>query len=33
LCDMQTVGGFDEASGRDDLYESPGELDVHAFIA
>lgn len=20
LCDMQTVGGFDEASGRDDLY-------------
>ena len=30
LCDMQTVGGFDEASGGDDLYKSPGELDVHA---
>jgi hypothetical protein len=29
LCDMQTIGGFDEASGRDDLDESPGELDVH----
>ena len=29
LCDMQTIGGFDEASRRDDLYESPGELDVH----
>jgi hypothetical protein len=33
LCDMQTVGGFDEASGRDDLYKSPGKLDVHVFIA
>ena len=33
LCDMQTIGCFDEASGRDDLYKSPGELDVHAFIA
>ena len=33
LCDMQTVGGFDEASGGDDLYKGPGELDVHVFIA
>jgi hypothetical protein len=30
---MQTVGGFDEAPGGDDLYESSGELDVHVFIA
>ena len=29
LRDMQTIGGFDEASGRDDLYERPGEFDVH----
>lgn len=33
LCDVQAVGGFDEAPGGDDLYESPGELDVHGFIA
>ena len=33
LCDMQTVGGFDEASGRDDFYKSPGKLHVHVFIA
>jgi hypothetical protein len=33
LRDMQTVGGFDEASGSDDLQKSPGELDVHVFIA
>ena len=33
LCDMQTVGGFDEAPGGNDLYKSPGELDVHVFIA
>ena len=33
LCDIQTVGGFDEASGRDDLYKSPGKLDVHVVIA
>lgn len=29
LCDMQTIGGFDEASGRDNLYERPSEFDVH----
>ena len=29
LSDMQTIGGFDEAAGRDDLYEGPGEFDVH----
>lgn len=33
LCNVQTVGGFDEAPGGDDLYKSPGELDVHGFIA
>ena len=33
LCDMQPVGGFDEAPGGDDFYKSPGELDVHVFIA
>ena len=29
LSDMQSIGRFDEASGRDDLYEGPGKLDVH----
>src|ERR1043166_3758425 len=29
LSDMQTISRFDEASCRDDLYESSGELDVH----
>jgi cytochrome c len=33
LCDMQTVGGFDEAPGGDDFYKSSGEFDVHVFIA
>ena len=27
------IGGFDEAPGGDDLYKSPGELDVHVVIA
>ena len=33
LRDMQTVGGFDEASGSYDLQKGSGELDVHVFIA
>jgi hypothetical protein len=33
LCDMQAVGGFDEAPGGYDLYESSSKLDVHVFIA
>ena len=33
LCNVQTVGGFDEAPGGDDLYERSGEFDVHVFIA
>ena len=29
LSDMQTIGRFDEASCRDDLYEGSSEFDVH----
>ena len=29
LCDVQTLGSFDEAAGRDDLQKCPSELDVH----
>jgi hypothetical protein len=29
LRDVQTIGGFDEAAGGDDLYEGPGKFDVH----
>ena len=29
LGDMQPIGRFNEASGRDDLQKGPGELNVH----
>jgi len=32
LCDVQTLGGFDEAAGRNDLEKCPSQLDVHFLI-
>src|SRR5665213_2882004 len=29
LSDVQTIGSLNEAAGRDNFYEGPGELDVH----
>jgi hypothetical protein len=29
---MQAVGSFDETARGNDLYEGPGEFDIHTFI-